>query len=327
MKQVLIISQEDDYHSIAVAKKLELLNVPYTILNNREFPEKLELSLSLVNGSESLSIISEDGVINVSDCLGVWWRRPEPYKLHSSYKHPSVRRFVAAELSQSFRGSLSTFSSNFINPIDNSRRVSSKIYQLKLAQKYGLKIPNTIVTTSPREASDFIKSCSFDAIYKTFTGADFGFYETRKFSQEDLEELDKIKNCPMIIQEHIEGSFDIRVTIVDEQLFAAKIMYKEGRHPVDGRIDRVPIHKHELPDELNHLLLRMIHAEGLRYATVDMRYSQETGYVFFEINPEGQFLWIEIETGLEISMAIAKSLSGQMLTSQSTRTQHSCAGV
>jgi hypothetical protein len=44
---------------------------------------------------------------------------------------------------------------------------------------------------------------------------------------------------------------------------------------------------------------------GLVYGTADLRYNADLGYVFFELNPEGQYLWTEIEAGLPISRAIA----------------------
>jgi hypothetical protein len=41
---------------------------------------------------------------------------------------------------------------------------------------------------------------------------------------------------------------------------------------------------------------------GLRYGGGD--------YTFFELNPEGQYLWTEIESGLPISAEIARRLTG-----------------
>jgi hypothetical protein len=53
---------------------------------------------------------------------------------------------------------------------------------------------------------------------------------------------------------------------------------------------------------------------GLTYAAVDLRYIKAGEFVFFEINPEGQYLWIEIETDILISAAIAKVLMGRLKT-------------
>ena len=38
---------------------------------------------------------------------------------------------------------------------------------------------------------------------------------------------------------------------------------------------------------------------GLVYGAADLRYNADLGY--FELNPEGQYLWTEIEAGLKSS--------------------------
>jgi len=147
-----------------------------------------------------------------------------------------------------------------------------------------------------------------DIIYKTFTGCDFGFYETRKITSANLSDLWRLRVCPTIFQEHIAGDYDLRVTIVGSEIFAARLLFHEGRHLVDSRVERVPVERTELPGELVAQLSKLVRCFGLRYAAIDMRFSERTGYTFFELNPEGQYLWIEIETGMPISEAIARSL-------------------
>jgi hypothetical protein len=58
-------------------------------------------------------------------------------------------------------------------------------------------------------------------------------------------------------------------------------------------------------------LLQLTSHFGLTYGAIDLRYSADDGFTFFEINPDGQYLWIEIETGLPISDAIAAQLLGE----------------
>jgi hypothetical protein len=46
------------------------------------------------------------------------------------------------------------------------------------------------------------------------------------------------------------------------------------------------------------------------YSAIDLRYGSGGEYTFFELNPEGQYLWTEIEAGLPISAEIARRLTG-----------------
>ena len=57
-------------------------------------------------------------------------------------------------------------------------------------------------------------------------------------------------------------------------------------------------------DRLRVMMRRM----GLRYGAVDLRRSPEGDYVFLEINPAGQWLFIELATGQPISAALAELL-------------------
>ncbi|MEV4245300.1 hypothetical protein AB0J63_18065 [Streptosporangium canum] len=47
---------------------------------------------------------------------------------------------------------------------------------------------------------------------------------------------------------------------------------------------------------------------GLTYGAIDLILTPDGRYVFLEINPNGQFLWIEDATGLPIGAAIGDLL-------------------
>jgi glutathione synthase/RimK-type ligase-like ATP-grasp enzyme len=163
------------------------------------------------------------------------------------------------------------------------------------------------VTNEPNQAYRFLETHQFDCIYKQFRGVDFGPWETRPFHRNDLTDLERLRLCPLILQKHIRGEFDVRVTVVGESMFAARLLYKLGHHPVDSRADFTPVERHD--QEMVASIKRLMNKLGLVYGAIDFRFSESEGYTFFEINPEGQYLWIEIETGLPISRAIAEQLT------------------
>lgn len=49
----------------------------------------------------------------------------------------------------------------------------------------------------------------------------------------------------------------------------------------------------------------------LRFAAIDMIVTPEGDHVFLEANPNGQWAWIEDETGLPIAAAMADALEGR----------------
>lgn len=47
---------------------------------------------------------------------------------------------------------------------------------------------------------------------------------------------------------------------------------------------------------------------GLIYGAIDIRRTAKGEHFFLEINPAGQYLWVEIDTKMKISDKIAKEL-------------------
>ncbi|MEZ4456069.1 MAG: hypothetical protein R2882_05895 [Gemmatimonadales bacterium] len=78
---------------------------------------------------------------------------------------------------------------------------------------------------------------------------------------------------------------------------------------MDVRLNNVPYRPHELPLEVQERILLLMRRLGLEYGAIDFRLTPEGEYVFLEINPAGQFLYIEQATGLPIAAALAGHLA------------------
>jgi glutathione synthase/RimK-type ligase-like ATP-grasp enzyme len=141
-----------------------------------------------------------------------------------------------------------------------------------------------------------------------FNGSPIGLYGTRRLEEEDRDNLHRLQGCPAIFQEYIEGEYDIRVAVVGNDVFAARLSYEPLDDVLDTRFVETSISPCSLPPEIADRLTEFVAGFGLVYSAIDLRYSKERGYVFFESNPEGQYLWIEIEAELPISRAIAERL-------------------
>lgn len=63
-----------------------------------------------------------------------------------------------------------------------------------------------------------------------------------------------------------------------------------------------------LSSDVEEKLLMMLRRLNLNYGAFDLILTPEGKYVFLELNPNGQYLWIEHLTKLPISEAIADLL-------------------
>jgi glutathione synthase/RimK-type ligase-like ATP-grasp enzyme len=64
-----------------------------------------------------------------------------------------------------------------------------------------------------------------------------------------------------------------------------------------------------VPDRVSVLLMKLCAELGLVYAAVDFRLTPEGEYIFLELNPAGQWLFIEQATQMPIGAALADLLS------------------
>ena len=64
----------------------------------------------------------------------------------------------------------------------------------------------------------------------------------------------------------------------------------------------------QLPREIETKILALMKIFGLVYGAFDFIVTPDGRYVFLEVNPSGQYMWIECATGLEITAALADAL-------------------
>jgi glutathione synthase/RimK-type ligase-like ATP-grasp enzyme len=184
-----------------------------------------------------------------------------------------------------------------------------KPWQLALAQKAGLEIPPTLMTNDPEEASEFARRHEGNVIYKQFIALPDTWRETRRLGAEEVKIIETVRLTPVIFQSYVEAVADLRVTVVGDEFYAASTDLRKAEYPVDVRLNLdMRYEPHQLPSAVEARLRTMMHWLGLEYGAIDMRLTSDGRYVFLEINPAGQFLYIEYMTGQKIAAALAEHL-------------------
>ncbi len=135
---------------------------------------------------------------------------------------------------------------------------------------------------------------------------------TTAITTDDMSNDKAIQACPAIFQFHVETSFDVRVTVVDDRIFAARIVLMDRTEKdVDWRRAdpaRLGYEHLRLPADLKAKCIKLLAAMGLSYGALDFVVTPEGEYVFLELNPAGQWGWIERVLGLPITDAILDRL-------------------
>lgn len=330
---ILIITTKEDEHPTPVVKILNKRNIPVFRLNTECLLVDYEFSWRNISNHTEFQIKNnQTGIILDNDNLNmVWDRRPEPPKELPIQGCEAVNKHNLNEATGFLRFLRSYISSKpSIGSILFDGYSSSKMEQIAKAISVGLNVPDTCFTNRQEEIYAMahkhqelvLKPISSMGIFEEDKGVEYVFY-TQKVSQQEIANAPKeaFTQTVSYVQEYIPKAFELRVTIVAKRVFACKI---ESQHLADneGRIDWRQGYEHGLkhepyvlPDDISKKCIKFLDRMRLNFGAFDFIVTPAGEYVFLECNPNGQWLWIEMETGLKISEAIADALeTGEGIT-------------
>ncbi len=313
---ILFITNKEDITTDFVVKKIRESRIDYYRFNTEELFDDVGISLDFEENKFQL-LDKRKGIIDLNNVTSVYFRRP---KLPNIFPNLEIgeRNFLIKEYHSLLNGIYSILSSRlWINYVYSIIEAENKIYQLILAKKLGFKIPETLISNNGDRVYEFIKANNFNCIIKPIRS---GFIDnlnnpkvifTNKINRNNLEELDRIQSCPSIFQSNITKEADVRVTVVGEKAFAARIeSQKHKESEIDWRRgNNVIEHNYiELPSEIENQCVNLVKQLNLLFGAIDLVLDQKGNFYFLEINPNGQWAWIEKRLNLPISDEIAKLL-------------------
>jgi glutathione synthase/RimK-type ligase-like ATP-grasp enzyme len=309
---ILVISTAKDEHAKAVLEELELIGARSHLLDLSAFPEQLSLILRYGPGGTRQFAFQPPAHtrLDLGKCRAVWWRRPQAPHVSPQIRQTSHRYFALNECQEALGGLWHALDASWINDPGCDQVAHRKAYQLRVAQDVGLEIPETLITNSPSEVHEFLGRPERIA-FKSFSATEEEWRETRILRDEEKAQLHQIQHAPVIFQEYIDAVYDLRVTIVGDEIFPAAIHSQQTEYMVDFRMDiaNARIEPVTLPDDVSAKLAALMARLGLVYGAIDMRRTPGDHYVFLEINPAGQWLFIEQQTGQPIARTLARRLA------------------
>jgi glutathione synthase/RimK-type ligase-like ATP-grasp enzyme len=195
------------------------------------------------------------------------------------------------------------------------QRAEGKIFQLAMAANVGLDIPDTVVTSDPEEVRRFYADHHGKIVSNIVVPApilDHVIY-TNPVTEDQMIGIDSVKMCPSIFQEEVLKSYELRITVVGDRVFAARIDSQDDeetkidwrRKPVlnDHAVSFSPC---KIPDDITQKIYRFMVKMGLRFGCIDMIVTPDGKYVFLEINPNGQWYFVQLKTKMDIATSIVE---------------------
>ncbi len=273
---VLILTHRADVHADAVAVHL---GARPARVHRHDTPDLTTHGLALhIRPDRRTATL---GGLDLSTVTCVWHRRP------SDFTGPD-----ADELRAVVGGLLAPLP--HLNHPAAMATAGLKTLQLVLAQRVGLHVPCTTVATDPTVARDLGARVVVKALTHRIGGL--------------VDEDDRTGWCRAVslTQSRVRPAFHVRVTYVDGDLFATRITSPH----LDWRRDLAactyaPTRVGGDEAEAIHRLMGEL---DLRYGALDFVVDRFDRWWFLEVNPNGQWLWLEHATGQPIAAAVATAL-------------------
>ena len=319
---VLIVTFSHDNESIhLVIKALETMGKKAFRLDTDRFPT--EVKIDLYSGDQKAGIITDgEQQLELTEVSSVWYRRMRygqklPDSMDSQFREASLK-----ECRLSIRGMIASLLGFHLDPITKVERANHKQLQLQVARQLGLLIPRTLTSNNPEAVKQFAQDCQTTGIVTKML-SQFAIYGENKeemvvftspVTDEDLDNLDGLQFCPMTFQENIPKALELRITIVGKQIFAAAIDSQKLDGAIyDWRKEGKALYQqwqsYDLPQIIEKQLFELMTYFGLNYGAIDMIVTPDQRYIFLEINPVGEFFWLELyPPHFPISQAIAEIL-------------------
>jgi glutathione synthase/RimK-type ligase-like ATP-grasp enzyme len=324
---VLIVSTQADLHADVVGAKVADLGGRPFRLNLDEFPGHYDVTLGFDGRSWSGELVHRPSgqALAVRDVGAVWMRKRAPFHYGPEALAPQERAYADGEMEHVLLGLLQALDCYWMSHPRALRAAGWKGEQMARAARMGFRTPPSLVTNRRQALAAFRDAAEDGVVFKSLASADLAADQvaadariaagvpTTRIAEEHEGLLDAIEALPTFFQDHVAKAYELRVTVIGELVFAARIdSQADPRTAVDCRDMSAPIRYEpaRLPEDVERRCLDFVHSYDLTFGAIDLIVTPAGEYVFLENNPGGQFLFIEqLVPELPLSSAVAGLLA------------------
>ncbi|MFC9298357.1 ATP-grasp ribosomal peptide maturase [Streptomyces sp. NPDC057011] len=310
-RPVLVATEANDVTADMVITELNRRSVPVVRFNPADIGDGLTVSARYGTRQAHAAgrVLTPSRSARLDDVRAVYWRRPTWPAFPAM--SPDDARFAAAQTRYGLGGILHALDGTlWVNLPTRNAEADYKPHQLAVAQRLGLTVPSTLITNDPSEAREFVAAHP-GVIHKTLRATPYqrdgvpvmSWVEPVAAGEID----DRVRVIPHLFQTRIDKACDIRVLVVGRQVFAVRI----ESDLLDWRRDYSALTYSAiiLPEPLEMALLAFLDTFDLASGSFDLAVDHADTYWFLELNPNGQWGWLEEHTGLPMAAAFADLLA------------------
>ncbi|TGB05771.1 ATP-grasp ribosomal peptide maturase [Streptomyces sp. MZ04] len=315
---MLVVAEKLDAAADMVVDQLNQRDVPVMRFDAASFPQHVTLSAEHGHTGPGWGGVIEDEfrTARLEDIRAVYYRRPGRPQIVDTVPEP-FRTWAQNQADCALLNVLAALPVRWINNPHLDRIAAHKPQQLVAATRAGLRVPRSLITNDPEAAREFAKRLDGPMISKPVLGGRLPTREgrslmvaTHKVDAADFD--DTIGLTAHYFQEDIPKAYEVRLVVVDGNLFAAKLTGTSDKARTDWRTDyeHIDYDTTTVPDHVATAVRRFMASYGIVFGSMDFAVTPDDDWVFFENNPAGTWAWVENHSGLPIAAAHADYLQG-----------------
>lgn len=290
-------------------------------LDSDRFPTEARLDATLGPAGVRGALHTQDGErVALESLHAIWYRRRYiAHGLPRQALEPSVFRACWRESTAALIGVLSALPALQVDEPHAVERAENKLTQLREAARSGLQVPPFVVSNDADAVRAWAQGQG-PLVTKMLAAGELdgpqgGPIRTAALTEAHLAELEGLELAPLTAQRRVQKVLEVRAVLVGDRTFAAGVDSRlAASAEVDWRRGARELMPHfravALPAPVEaalHVLRRRL---GLHYGGADLILTPEGEWRFLELNPGGEWLWVQEAAGLDIAGALAELLLG-----------------
>lgn len=303
---ILVLTGSDDGHSDIVIDVLKQKGVRVVRFHTADFPQDVRMAAKIKDGTIRGHFALPGECVDLEEIVSVWYRRPESPRIPNW--DVAVRRFARREAKEALAGLWQSLDCFWVSRPDKIDAASSKAPQLLWAKEVGFDVPDTLITNEPSEVRQFHEKHSGHVVYKAlslgtieYDEYNLGLIYTNPITVQSAKHFDQVALMPCQFQEYVPKEIEVRATVFGSAVLSVEIhsqVTESTKHDWRRYDEKTPHYPHRLPSAVEKSCIDLVKLLGLEFGAIDLIVRPDGRYVFLEINPNGQWAWLEQLTGL-----------------------------
>jgi len=274
-------------------KRLAEIGQDARLVNFGEYNKTLSGTVLFEKIFSNSMTLSDGFRFNETSVKSIWWRRPQGSVKNT--RTSLLQKYIQNESEISLNCSLAFLNGVlWVSEPEATRIANRKPLQLSLARQIGFKMPETCISNDPSEVKMFVERHTGIPLIMKAVGSSYvrlmhdpddrlrknkAIYTKIVDATLLMAHICQVSNCPFILQEAVIKDSDIRVTVVDDTVFASEIIIEENSDGLNLDWRHHDVRRkyvmHTLPKDLEDKCVQLVRLLRLKFGCIDLGFSKK----------------------------------------------------